>query len=212
MNQKLLTTRLEVANLRPRPPICVGCPLNPTTEGFDPLRGGAYIPISGPEDAPLAIIGMAGGEEEELKGESFVGPSGRKILRALEWGGEEEGGADSIPQESANRGVPVDPPSPPPLRVRKLNLVQCRTTEIGRQGRIINRDPLAAEIRFCAHRFLWPELAKKAGPRVVMPLGKLAYDWLTMVGPKRKEIGPQEGGSYSLRDEQIRQVPRGPQW
>jgi len=67
-----------------------------------------------------------------------------------------------------------------------MNLVQCRTKKPGAGGAAINRDPTAKEIRECAKRFLWPELAETKA-LVVVPLGQLAYEWLTFYQPIRKD-------------------------
>lgn len=70
-----------------------------------------------------------------------------------------------------------------------MNLVQCRTTKIGLRGIRINRDPTAKEIRACATRFLWPELAGTVA-KVIDPLGQLAYEWLTFYRAVRKGETP----------------------
>jgi uracil-DNA glycosylase family 4 len=144
-----------------RPPKCDLCPLHPSHPKYNADLCGDHIPPAGPLDADLMVVGMSGGEEEEERGEPFVGPSGRKLKVALE-------------VMAAGR----------PLRVRKYNLVNCRTKRKGLQGDFINRDPTAKEIRECTRRWLLPELLTTSA--LVVPLGQMAYDFLTLYTPERK--------------------------
>ncbi len=54
---------------------CSGCPLADTPSRF--------IPAIGPTNAAIAIIGEAGGREEGLKGEPFIGPAGNLLSQGL---------------------------------------------------------------------------------------------------------------------------------
>lgn len=150
-----------------RPEICAGCPCDPKSEKFSGTHlVGEHIPPSGPLDAEILVVGMSGGEEEEELGEPFVGPSGRKLKGALQV--MAEGRA---------------------LRVRKYNLVNCRTKRKGLRGEFINRDPTAKEIRECARRWLLPELLETRA--LVVPLGQMAYEFLTFFTPEKKNSLPQ---------------------
>lgn len=147
--------RLEVSRSRKRPSRCKGCPANPSSPEFDPLMTGGFIPPSGSLNADLMIVGISGGEEEEVRGEPLVGPSGRKLLRALT--------------------CALDGRS---LRIRKYNVFNCRSIKVGMQGKIINRTPpTAREMRACCERWLFPELAKFKG-KLVLLLGTDVYKFL----------------------------------
>ncbi len=82
-NERLELERYKISCLRPRPKQCIGCACHPKGPGFDPLMTGAFVPPSGQLSAPLLCVGISGGEEEEVRGEALVGPSGRKLSRAL---------------------------------------------------------------------------------------------------------------------------------
>lgn len=168
--------RVKTANIRERPAACLGCPLHPSSEKFDPLKSGAYVPPSEPINCDALLVGIAPAEEEEIRGEPLTGPSGRQVVRAIEWGLTESFNGHRTRKRK--------------LKLGKMNLVQCRTTKIGAGGHPINRDPTAAEIKECSRRYLWP-LVLKTRAKVIAPLGKLAYDTLTLVGPKRKNAKGQ---------------------
>jgi len=162
-----------------RPPICSGCPLHSDHPKWDPELTGEFIPPKGPLGADLMVVGMSGGEEEELQREPFVGPSGRKLHVSIE-----------VMRDGRK------------LSVRKYNLVNCRTKRRGLGGTFINRDPTAKEIKECTRRWLLPELLSHP-PRVVVPLGQMAYDFLTLFTPERwgtpKDPNPEisKGGKLS---------------
>ena len=150
----LLDLRLAAARARRRPPECVGCPLDPSTPGYDPLTGGGFVPPAGERSAPLLVVGIAPAEVEEQRGIPLCGPSGKKLDSALTWALD------------GRR-----------LEVRKLNAVNCRTSKVGLAGEVINRDPTAHELRECGKRFLLPELASTTA-RVILVLGQLVFDHL----------------------------------
>ncbi len=137
-----------------RPKICLGCPAHPASAEHNPALTGEFVPPFGPADAQLLMVGIAPGEDEERKGEPFVGPSGHKAKTAITWAldGRE-------------------------LKVRKLNAVNCRTTKTGLGGYRINRDPTAREYRECAKRFLLPEL-EKTQAKAILVLGQYPFDML----------------------------------
>lgn len=60
---------------------CQGCPLADTPSKF--------IPASGPVNAPICIIGEAGGKDEARKGEPFIGPAGGILNTGLRLAGLE---------------------------------------------------------------------------------------------------------------------------
>ncbi len=146
---KLRAERLHWINIRRRPSKCIGCPLHPRTPGFDPLSGGAHVPPKRASGALLLVAAIVPGEEEEVRGEPLTGPTGRWIERSLQFDGE--------------------------LPMCKLNIVNCRATKLGLQGRIVNRTKVtAAEYHFCMERFFLPEVAKFA-PGKIFILGTDAY-------------------------------------
>lgn len=135
-----------------RPSICFGCPGDPRTSGHLASLWGGHVPPWGPLDCDLLVIGIAPAEEEEIQGRPFVGPSGKKARIAIDWAAEGR-----------------------PLRVRWLNIVNCRTRKPGLSQRWINRDPTAAEFRACAGRWLVPEL-RSTQARAILLLGQLPFD------------------------------------
>jgi uracil-DNA glycosylase len=163
---------------RRRPSACAGCPLNPATPGHDSVTCGGFVPPEGRdvvtrkparlEDSRLLVVGIAPGEEEESKGRPFVGPSGRKLDHTLRWAASEYG-LDSLP-------------------VYYLNVVNCRTKQLGYKGAAVNRDPKAVEVRQCARRYLWPILARWRGP--VLVLSQFTWNWVTFYTPRRKRTDP----------------------
>ena len=58
---------------------CDACPLQTTW----PRLGTPQMPMSGAPDADILALGEAPGEEEDEKGEAFVGPSGRMLRRHI---------------------------------------------------------------------------------------------------------------------------------
>lgn len=139
--------------IRKRPQKCLGCPGDPRTPGHLGSLWGGHVPPWGSEDAQLLVIATSGGEEEERRGIPLVGPSGKKIHLAIDWAAE-------------NR----------PLKIRKLNMVNCRTKKPGISRSWINRDPTAMEVRACVERFLVPEL-KKTKAKAILVVGQIAFDF-----------------------------------
>lgn len=159
MKLDLEAARYRISIQRKRPSKCKDCPADPQTPGFDPLLTGGHIPPSGPLKAPLVVIGISGGEEEEVRGEPLVGPSGRRLVRALAYSAKVLG-------------------LKKPLEVRKYNLFNCRALKIGLQNRIINRTPpTVTEMRACSERWLFPEL-RKTEAKVLFILGADTYKFV----------------------------------
>lgn len=161
MKLDLTAVRYKIATdySRTRPRKCKGCPGHPQSPGFDPLLTGGFIPPSGPIGAPLLVIGISGGEEEEVRGEPLVGPSGRRLVRTLAY-------------YSKVLGLKK------PIKVRKYNLLNCRSLKVGLQGRIINRTPpTVTEMRACCERWLFPEL-RKTEAEVILILGADTYKFV----------------------------------
>ena len=132
--------------MTPRPPACNGCPLCPSTPGYDAKRCGPFVPPKGPEgslldpenlpalsDLDLAIIGMAPSYREVDEGEPLVGPSFVEMRRGL--------------------GPAMDE-----ARILKLNYVNCRTWKPGKTIDFVNREPTALEAKACSSRWLIPIL------------------------------------------------------
>lgn len=121
-----------------------GCRLCPGTCDHTKVFGrGQYEP-------DLLFVGMAPGEVEDLEGLTFVGPSGRKLDRALEEA-----------ERKAGR------------KVTKyfVNLLLCRTVD----ERGNNRDPSPVEIKNCSPRLV--EMVRVLKPRRIVHLGRLATTW-----------------------------------
>lgn len=135
-----------------RPRMCIGCPGDPRTSGYQAWLWGGHVPPYGPQNADMLVVGIIPGEEEEVQGRPFVGPSGKKIRHAIDWASE---GRE--------------------LRVRWMNIVNCRTRKPGKSQKWINRDPTALEFRECAKRFLLPEL-RATHAKVILLLGQLPFE------------------------------------
>lgn len=140
--------------MKPRPKICLGCPGDPRTSSYLSLLWGGHVPPWGPADAELLVVGIAPAEEEERQGIPLVGPSGKKVHLAIDWARERRA-----------------------LKIRKMNIVNCRTRKPGLTRSWINRDPTAAEYRACAERWLIPELRKTRAKSILL-LGQLPFDFL----------------------------------
>jgi uracil-DNA glycosylase family 4 len=99
---------------------------------------------TGPPTADLMFIGEAPGEEEDKKGEPFVGKAGGILNERLNEIG--------IPREE----------------VYMTNIVMCRPTRVD-DGCLHNRAPSAAEIKACA---AWlDEQVSLVNPKLIVPLG-----------------------------------------
>ena len=102
------------------------------------------------------VIGITGGEEEEIRGEPLVGPSGRKTTRALQWGAGSEGSR---------------------LTIRKYNIFNCRAKKPGVTRKFVNRIPSVSEFRACSERWLFPEL-RTTPVKLVLCFGADVYKFL----------------------------------
>lgn len=99
--------------------------------------------------APLLFIGEAPGKSEDLRGEAFIGPSGRLLNRAM--------------QDAAEMvGCPI-----PTFYV--TNVIACRPCDV-KSGP--NRQPLPDEIICCRPRLA--DTVALVKPEVVVLLGKVA--------------------------------------
>lgn len=160
MKSRFYQQRVNAACRFDRPDICRGCPGHPDSDSHNPMFSGGFIRPSGPLDALMMLIGIAGGAEEEERGEPLVGPSGRKINAVIRWAAEEMG-VSSLP-------------------IRKYNVYNCRATTTGYGGKIVNRKSggmTVKELRSCASRWLFPEL-RKTKAKVVLILGTEAYSFI----------------------------------
>lgn len=160
MKSRFYQERVNTACRLKRPSVCKDCMGNPDSDSHNPMVSGGHIPPSGPIDAPLMLIGITGGVEEEERGEPFVGKSGRKIKAVIRWA-VEEFGSKSLP-------------------IRKYNIYNCRATTTGYGGRIVNRKSggmTVREMKSCASRWLLPEL-RKTKAKVVLVLGTEAFSFL----------------------------------
>jgi len=137
-----------------RPRMCLGCPAHPESPDYKASLTGEFVPPHGPLDADMLMIGIAPGEDEERKGEPFVGPSGHKAHTAITWALE---GRE--------------------IKIRKLNAVNCRTKKQGLYKSFINRNPTAREYKECAKRFLLPEL-QRTKAKAILTLGQFPFDML----------------------------------
>lgn len=164
----MMAERLKLINIRKRPRVCpVECPLHPENPRHNPTYAGGFVPPKVLRGSRLLVVGIAPGEEEELRGEPFVGPAGRYVERMLSWAG----GSGSSPRYS------------------KMNICNCRTTKPGRT-KVINRTPpTAQEMRICMKAHLFPLLASREWELVLL-LGGDAYK---AVVPKNEEGGPMFG-------------------
>lgn len=171
--------------MKPRPQICLGCPGNPKTPGHLPTLWGGHVPPSGPLDAQLLIIGIAPAEEEERQGIPLVGPSGKKVHLAIDWALEGRS-----------------------LKIRKLNIVNCRTRKPGVSRTWINRDPTAVEFRACAERFLIPEL-RKTRAKAILILGQVPFDlFLKKLGVQLHNLPKIHKFSFALCMGHRNYIPR----
>lgn len=109
------------------------------------------VPGRGTQPADILFIGEAPGKSEDIRGEAFVGPSGRILNSAIEKATKIAGLADA----------------PPTVYI--TNVVRCRPTD--EQGGK-NRQPTIKEAWACRE---WLEEAYTlTQPRLVVLLGKVA--------------------------------------
>jgi len=114
---------------------------------------GRIVMPDGNVDADMVIIGIGPGEEEDLEGAPFIGPSGDILNEYLE-------------------AVKIDRRS-----VFVMNIVQCRpfsisTDERSGRKREENRDPSSKERAAC--RPFWEEVLYEIDPLLVVAMGKPA--------------------------------------
>jgi DNA polymerase len=112
---------------------------------------------SGAESAHWLVVGEAPGEQEDLKGMPFVGPSGELLdamLAALHLVR-----ADRNPTAAGG-----DRPAPPQRQVFVANTVKCRPPK--------NRNPTAEELATC-EPFLLRQI-ELLQPRIILALGAFA--------------------------------------
>jgi uracil-DNA glycosylase family 4 len=149
-----------VAMLEP-PRDCALCPrlvaYRRVLQAEQPEWWNAPVPVSGDAEAWLAIVGLApGAKGANRTGRAFVGDESGRLLyeillgRGLAENGRHEGAEDA----------------PRPKGVAIVNTVRCVPPK--------NR-PTAAEIAACSP-YLGPVLARLAGLRVVVALGRIAHD------------------------------------
>ena len=108
---------------------------------------------TGSEQAHWMVVGEAPGEEEDLSGEPFVGPSGQLLDRML--------AALSLSRNA-------DEATPPEQRVYIANSVKCRPPR--------NRNPTPEELQRC-EPFLVRQI-ELLRPRVIMAMGRIAVQTL----------------------------------
>ena len=117
------------------------------------------------------VVGEAPGEQEDLKGEPFVGPSGELLdamLRALALSRAEDG------------------PAPPAQRVYIANTVKCRPPR--------NRNPAADEMARC-EPFLVRQI-QLVQPRIILAMGRFAVQALLRT---TEPIGKLRGRVHSYQ-------------
>jgi uracil-DNA glycosylase family 4 len=133
----------------------------------------------GPKDATIFAVGEAPGEDEGVSLKPFQGGSGRVLNAQFIHAGIER------------------------KKIFLTNVVKCRPTARGANGKIVNRTPTETEIRCCAP-FLLKEL-NTVKPNVILTLGNIAHQTITGTkkgilqvrsvpteGPKRR--GPEGTG------------------
>ncbi len=157
-----------------RPSICDGCSGNPKTSTHKPAIWGDHVPPYGPLDAQLLVIGIAPAEVEEQTGIPLTGPTGKKVDIAINWalGGR-------------------------PIRIRKMNIVNCRTCKPGLSKSRINRDPTAAEFRECAQRWLLPEL-RTTKAKAILLCGQLPFDLVLKPLGVKHHMLPKQKNKYTF--------------
>ena len=156
MKQTDLARRVELISIRPRPSACpTTCPLHPKSKLHNPTLSGGHVPPLIVPNTSLLVVGIVPGEEEELGGQPFIGPSGRYADHTLRWA------------NGTGKG----------FKYSKMNLVNCRSVKIGKQGRFINRTPpTAVEMRTCFHAHLRRHLKRKW--KCVLIFGGDAYKFI----------------------------------
>ena len=121
----------------PKPPSCEGCPLFTLGEGFMRPRGTGHYGVM--------LIGEALGQREAEAGSPFIGPAGKTLREACDWGG-------------------LDPDG-----FTIANAVWCRPPNNELEGQPY--EPGATAHCYTAH--LKP-LIDTTNPKVLVPMGKVA--------------------------------------
>lgn len=98
--------------------------------------------------SPIVIVGEGPGEDEDSRARPFIGRSGQLLSRIL-----------------AEAGIKRED-------VWMTNIVKCRPTGMGPNGRVTNRPPRATEVKAC-QRWLGTEL-DIIRPRIIITLGNSA--------------------------------------
>lgn len=127
------------------------------------------------------IVGEAPGEQEDLRGEPFVGPAGQlldNMLRAL----------GLTRAEAATEGQqPLEPPLEPARQVYIANTLKCRPPR--------NRNPEPEEMRRC-EPYLQRQIAL-VQPRLILAMGRFAVQALLRtdeaIGRLRGRVHRYEG-------------------
>ena len=141
---------------------------------FADLYEGESKPLvlgEGSENARLALVGEAPGEQEALKGKPFVGKAGRNLDEFLRATGLERS------------------------QLYITNVVKIRPTRVSEAGRIVNRPPTREEIALFLP-WLKRELAAVKAP-VVVTLGNVA---LKALAGKGYTIGEAHGKLLAAED------------
>ena len=156
MPKDALAQRIELINIRPRPRVCpVACPLHPKSPHHNPTLSGGFVPPLILPNTSLLVVGIVPGDEEELGGVPFIGPSGRYADHAIHWA---SGGRSAY-------------------KFSKMNLVNCRTVKPGKTKDYINRTPpTAVEMRTCFQAHLRQVLKRKW--KCVLLFGTDAYKFI----------------------------------
>lgn len=173
-----------------RPPQCQGCPCNPDSADYDPVKSGPFVapydgtasvgePGAGSFDVDVVAIGMAPSFREVEEGQPMVGPTYHEMRRGL---------GDMLDR----------------IKIRKTNVVNCRTWKPGKTVDRVNRDPTVRETKPCALRWLVPELRAMAEQE--RRTGKPVHLWilggLAMEVVLQKKFGTFSG-SKSSRGQRI---------
>lgn len=144
--------KLSLTELKAKAALCTACPLH--AHATQTIFG------VGPENATLMIVGEQPGDQEDLRGEPFVGPSGELLIAALEKAGLKK---ESIYITNAVKHFKF-------IRSEKLRLHQ---------------KPRGSEMHACKP---WLEAEiKKVKPKVILALGATAATALIGRLPKLKD-------------------------
>ena len=135
----------------------------------------------GPQRADWLVVGEAPGEEEDLAGEPFVGPSGRLLDNMLKAIGLGRRDAELLPGGTKR-----------PANVYIANVLKCRPP--------FNRNPESHEVAQCT-----PYLRRQIEllqPRIILAVGRFAANTLLqglVEDVERVPLGRLRGKSYSYQ-------------